>query len=457
MTNTTNMTNRAPTPRLDAARAELISKTPRCHEISHARAEILNSGLAANVEMPHPIFLESGQGSRVIDADGNSYIDTSVGFGLHMLGHRHPVVHDAIVARADKGWMFGIHSTTQMALAQLLQEASPCAERVVFCNTGTEATFYAIRAARAFTGRETIALFDGAYHGAHDYGMVLADPSSTPDDLHTLPMGRGIPKSIQSLVRMLPYRHAAAFAAIRKYKDELALVMIEGVQSSNPQSGIADFLGELKEVCRACAVPLMFDEVITGFRIDYAGAQGYFGVTPDLATYGKVLGGGMPVGAIAGRADLMEVFTGLAGGRGIFSGGTFSGNPMTMAAGTAAVGHLKAHPEIYPYVNGQGDRLAGAINTFCSQRQMPVHMKNVGSMFHMFFQRNVVESARDIRVTYGAAQSAFYLHALNRGVLVPGTQRAFLSAAHSPADVDALIDVFQQSLVDTQADGLFDN
>ncbi len=442
------------TPRLDAARAELIARTPICREMSNARAEILNSGLAANVEMPHPIYLESGAGCRVVDADGNSYIDTSVGFGLHILGHRHSIVHDAIVARADKGWMFGIHSTTQMALAELLKNASPCADRVVFCNTGTEATFYAMRAARAFTGREGIALFDGCYHGAHDYGMVMADPSSAPEDLHTLPMGRGIPKTIQSLVHMLPYRHRAAFDTIRKLKDELAVVIVEGVQSSNPQTGLADFLGELKEVCRANNVLFMLDEVITGFRLSYEGAQGFFGVTPDIATYGKILGGGMPVGAIAGRADVMEVFTGLAGGRGIFSGGTFSGNPMTMAAGTAAVGYLKDHPELYAYMNGQGDRLADAINTFCSERQLPVQMKNAGSMFHLFFQREAVESARDIRENV-AAQKAFYLHALNRGVLVPGTQRAFLSAAHSPQDVDTLISVFQESLVSTEADGLF--
>jgi glutamate-1-semialdehyde 2,1-aminomutase len=450
---TTSMPAR-PTPRLDAARAELVAKTPRCREMSTARAEILNSGLAANVEMPHPIYLESGNGCRVVDADGNSYIDTSVGFGLHILGHRHPVVHDAIVARADKGWMFGIHSTTQMALAELMKDASPCADRVVFCNTGTEATFYAMRAARAFTGREGVALFDGCYHGAHDYGMVLADPTSPLEDMRTLPMGRGIPRSIQALQHMLPYRHRSAFDAIRRLKDELAVVVVEGVQSSNPQVGIADWLGELKEVCAANGVLFMLDEVITGFRLSYGGAQGFFGVTPDIATYGKVMGGGMPVGAITGRADIMEVFTGLAGGRGIFSGGTFSGNPMTMVAGAAAVGYLKDHPELYPYMNGQGDRLANAINTFCADRQLPVQMKNAGSMFHLFFQREPVESARDIRENV-TAQKAFYLHALNRGVLVPGTQRAFLSAAHRPEDVDTLISVFQDALVDTEADGLF--
>jgi glutamate-1-semialdehyde 2,1-aminomutase len=443
------------TPRLDAARAELIAKTPKCREISAARSEILNSGLAANLEMPHPIFIDSGRGSRVIDADGNSYIDTSVGFGLHVLGHRHPAIHDAIVARADKGWMFGIHTTSQMDLASLFHEAAPCAERVVFCNTGTEATFYAMRAARGFTGRDKIAVFDGCYHGAHDYGMLVADPSSPPEALRTLPMGRGVPKVIGELMMMLPYRHRAAFDLIRQHKDELAAVMVEGVQSSNPQPGAGEFLRELADVCRSSGVLLIIDEVITGFRLTYAGAQGLFGVTPDMATYGKALGGGMPIGAIAGRADVMDVFTGLGAQRGIFSGGTFSGNPMTMAAGTAAVGYMKAHPEIYPYMNGEGDRLARAFNDFCGARQLPVQMKNVGSMFHMFFQREPVECARDIRSGHVTAQKGFYLHALNRGVLVPGTQRAFLSAAHTRQDVDTLLEVFTASLVDVEADGLF--
>jgi glutamate-1-semialdehyde 2,1-aminomutase len=439
----------------EQARAELLAKTPKCRAISSARAEILNSGLAANVEMPHPIFLESGDGCRVVDADGNVYIDTSIGFGLHILGHRHPAIRDAIVARADKGWMFGIHSTAQLALAELLRDASPCADRVVFCNTGTEATFYAMRAARAFTGRDTIALFDGCYHGAHDYGMFVADPASTPDAMRTLPMGRGIPRAIGELVTMLPYRHRAAFDTIRRRRDELAAVMIEGVQSSNPQPEAGEFLRELAAVCRECAVPFVIDEVITGFRLAYGGAQQAFGVTPDLATYGKILGGGMPVGAVAGRADMMEVFTGLAGGRGIFSGGTFSGNPMTMAAGAAAVGYLKDHPEVYPYLNGQVARLADAVNTFCAERQIPAQMKLAGSMFHLFFQREPIECARDIRRDFADAEKAFYWHTLNRGVLVPGTHRAFLSTAHTPKDIGTLIDVFRDALALTQEDGLF--
>jgi glutamate-1-semialdehyde 2,1-aminomutase len=437
------------------ARAELLAKTPRSQAIAGERAEILNSGLAANLEMPHPIFIERGEGAYVFDADGNRYLDTSVGFGLHMLGHRHPEIEKAIKDRAELGWMFGIHTTAQMKLAALLHEASPCAERVVFCNTGSEATMYAIRAARGFTGREKIALFDGAYHGAHDYGMWVTDPASPVDAPAKLPMGHGIPRALNDLVMLLPYRRQAAFDLIRREAGDLALVLVEGVQSSNPQPGAGEFLRELAEVCRECGVLFGIDEVITGFRVAYGGAQERFGVVPDLATYGKVLGGGLPVGAITGRADLMEVFTGLGARRGIFSGGTFSGNPLTMEAGAAAVTHLRDHPEIYRRLDAAGDRLAAAVNEFCDAHQIPAQMKHVGSMFHMFFQREPIVSMRDVRSSSAAAEKAFYLHALNRGVLVPGTQRAFLSAAHGDAEVDMLVDVFQSSLRDVGSEGLF--
>ena len=438
------------------ARAELEAKTRASQAIAEDRSEILNSGLAANLEMPHPIFIQRGEGGAVIDADGNRYIDTSVGFGLHMLGHAHPEIKAAIQNRAEDGWMFGIHTTAQLGLANLVHEASPCAERVVFCNTGSEATMYAFRAARGYSGREKIALFDGFYHGAHDYGMWVTNPASPVDAPEPVPMGHGIPAALRDLVLMLPYRNAAAFDLIRKHKDELALVFVEGVQSSNPQPEVGEFLQELAEVCRACDVLFGLDEVITGFRVAYGGAQERFGVKPDIATYGKVVGGGLPVGAITGRADLMEVFTGLSADRGVFSGGTFSGNPLTMEAGRVMVQHLHDHPEIYRRLDAAGDRLAGAVNAHCERHQIPAQMKNVGSMFHMFFQREAVESMRDVLRSGTQAEKGFYLHALNRGVLVPGTQRAFLCAAHEDSDVDRLIEVFCTSLSDVQDEGLFE-
>ena len=438
------------------ARAQLLEKTKASQAIAAQRAEILNSGLAANLEMPHPIFIERGEGGYVFDADGNKYIDTSVGFGLHMLGHVHPEIEWAMRERLTKGWMFGIHSTSQMRLAELLHEGSPCAERVVFCNTGSEATMYAFRAARAFSGRDKIALFDGFYHGAHDYGMWATDPDSPRSAPQHQAMGHGIPSVLHDLTLLLPYRDRAAFDLIRRHRDELALVFVEGVQSSNPQEGAGDFLRELAVVCADCDVLFGVDEVITGFRVAYGGAQERFKFSADIASYGKVVGGGLPVGAVTGRADLMEVFTGLRAKRGMFSGGTFSGNPLTMEAGAAALEHLRDNPQIYARLESQGDRLAVAVNDHCTARGLPAQLKNVGSMFHMFFQTEPVESMRDTHARYLTAQQGFYLHCLNQGVLVPGTQRAFLCAAHSDEDISRLQRVFIEALDAVQAEGLFD-
>ncbi|NKB98344.1 MAG: aminotransferase class III-fold pyridoxal phosphate-dependent enzyme [Pseudomonadales bacterium] len=440
---------------LATAQAELLAKTKASQEIASDRAEVLNSGLAANLEMPHPVFIDRGEGPYVYDADDNRYIDTSVGFGLHMLGHVHPVVEQAIQARVPKGWMFGIHSTSQLKLANLVQEGSPCAERVVFCNTGSEATMYAFRAARGYSGRDKIALFDGFYHGAHDYGMWVADPASPRTTPSALPMGHGIPGVLKELTLLLPYRDSHAFDLIRQHKDELALVFVEGVQSSNPQPEVGEFLRELEAVCRASGVLFGVDEVITGFRVAYGGAQERFSINPDLATYGKVIGGGLPVGAITGRAEVMDVFTGLAADRGVFSGGTFSGNPLTMEAGAAVLKHLRDHPEIYVELERRTQRLADAVNAHCESLQLPVQMKHVGSMFHMFFQRETIMSSRDIHGRELSAQKAFYLHCLNAGVLVPGTQRAFLSAAHDDQVVDELIEVFTASFDAVNTEGLF--
>ena len=437
------------------AQASLAAKTQASQRIAEDRSEILNSGLAANLEMPHPIFIERGAGPYVFDADGNRYIDTSVGFGLHMLGHVHPEIEAAIQDRTPQGWMFGIHSTSQMKLAQLLHDGSPCADRVVFCNTGSEATMYAFRAARGFSGKEKIALFDGFYHGAHDYGMWTTDPNSARQAPLAMPLGHGIPRALADLTLLLPYRDRAAFDLIAKHKDELALVFVEGVQSSNPQSGVGDFLQELAAVCRECGVLFGIDEVITGFRVAFGGAQARFDVTPDIATYGKVIGGGLPVGAITGRADLMDVFNGLAAERGIFSGGTFSGNPLTMEAGAAALSHLSSHPRIYSDLERRGDFLADTVNDFCRVQGIPAQMKHVGSMFHMFFQAAPVESVRDVVGPGSAAEKAFYLHCLDRGVLVPGTQRAFLSAAHSDEVVAELASTFCGALTDVAEEGLF--
>lgn len=442
------------TDRIAAARDALVKRTPRSRDIAPRAREVLPIEIAGTVEMPHTIYIDSAEGARMTDVDGNSYIDLTMGFGPHVLGHSPAVVREALRRQVERGWHFGIHNALQERLARLVVEASPCAEAVVFCNSGTEATLYAIRAARAFTRRTKIAVFEGSYHGAHDYVLVQAERGSDRHAPAGRPRGKGIPEATTAQVLVLPYRDPAAFELIERHRDELALVMIEPVQSSNPRLDNREFLRSLAEVCRKCGVLFMLDEVITGFRIAYGGCQEYFGVVPDLATYGKAVGGGLAVGAVAGRRDIMRQFSmDFASRDVVFAAGTFSGNPLAMAAGTAAVEYMRDHRnEIYPYLKEQGDRLASAVNRYCADHEIPARMMNAASMLHLIWTRRPIESARDVTGEFATAERAFYLHLLCRGVIVPGIHLAFVSTAHRPADIDETIEAFKGAFDDVLAD-----
>ena len=447
-------------PRGRDVRARLAEKTARSRDLSAETRELMNMGSAASLEMPHPILMERGDGAYLFDADGNKYIDFQIGFGSLILGHRHPVIGNALLDQAEnRGWQFGLHNPNQISLAKLIIKGDNCVERVIFCNTGTEATMYAIRASRAFTGKDKVAVFDGSYHGAHDYGIGIADPESPHEAPIYQSMGAGVPRSVQDRQLMLPYRSEAAFDIIRANKDDLAVVIVEPAQSSNPQMGddIKEFLGSLKVVCAEAGVLLMFDEVITGFRFAYGGAQEHYGIKPDLAAYGKALGGGLPVGAVGGRGDIMELFNSMARGdpKGIMSGGTFSGNPLTMAAGTAQIGYLDKHRDtLYPGINKQGSRLAKGINDFTRDQNMAVQVLHAGSMFQIYFKGGPIRSSRDLTFSKPPAETEFYLHLLDRGVLVPGTRRSFVSHVHTPADIDDAVKRVTKSLEAVREDGL---
>ncbi len=444
------------TPRLDAAKADMMAKTARCQAMTEDREALLFSGMRANLLMPHPIYIASGDGAHITDIDGNEYIDTVMGFGACVLGHRHPDVARAIQRVSGAGWHFGIHSHEQMPLAEMLHEAIPCAERILFCNTGSEATAYAMRAARTFAGKEKVGIFDGYWHGMHDYCMV----TPARDGTNTRPKGQdisaGVPKAIHDLTVPLAYRNRVSLDIIREKKDELAVVLIEPVQHSNPQPDVVDFLREVQDVCRECGVLFLLDEMVTGFRIAYGGGQERFGLTPDLATLGKACGGGLPIGVVAGREDIMRTFVGDDGTTPpVFAGGTFTGNPMSMAAGAASVAYMRDHREIYGHMEEQGNRLTAAFNSHCTQHNMPLHMSNVGSMFHIYFQGNPVYSSFDIdEQPLAAAKQAFCLHALNLGVLISGGDKYYLSAAHTAEHVDRMIDIFTETLSLVREDGL---
>ena len=432
---------------------EFLRRTRRSREFHERSRNSTALEVVGTVDMPHPVYIAEGSGSRVVDVDGNEYIDLSMGFGCHVLGHAHPEITAAVSKAAALGVQFGIHTPCQQPLAELLCEAAACADLVMFCNTGTEATMYGIRAARAHTGKQGIAVFEGAYHGAHDGVLVEAADGGPRDRPAAAAMGRGVPEAAVEQVLMLPYRHEAAFDLIRSNRGRLAVVLVEPVQGANPTLDCGDFLHRLAEVCREAGVLLMFDEVITGFRLAYGGAQEVFGVTPDLAAYGKALGGGLPIGAVAGRADIMRRFEWQKHRERqdkVFSGGTFGGNPLTMAAGLAAVSRLRSHPELYDRLAGHGRRLEEEIGRFCRERSLPMQVLTARSMIHLRFQRGRIVSARDVDRTLAEAEREFYTRLMLEGVLIPGDHLALTSTAHTDGDITRVIEAVEAAASETR-------
>ena len=438
-----------------AVRTKLISRTTKSGEMARKGHPSLAMEVVQTVDMPHQIYIDSAEGPYLTDLDGNQYIDLTCGFGPNVVGNKAPFVEEALASQIKKGWHYGIPGAEQARLAELIKESSSAVDEVMFCNSGSEATMFAFRAARALTGKRVIALFDGSYHGIHDYALVKAGYKSERSEPSSVALGAGIPEEIsRDLMMMLPYRDENAYELIRRHKDDLALVVIEPVQSSNPRLDNQQFLEGLRDVCTECGVLLMFDEVISGFRIEYGGCQQYYNIKPDLVTYGKAAGGGMPIGVVAGSKRVMNTFSGVDDTPTIFAGGTFNGHPLTMVAGIAILEHLKENQkEIYPYLHEQGNRVASEINEFCVSNNIPAQMMNAGSMMHLIFSGESIESSRDIDQRLYKLEKEFYLHLLGHNVIVPGIHLAFISFAHKPDVIDQVIDAFKRSFEDLREDG----
>ena len=449
------------------AQHNIESKTSKSSDLYSKSGEVLAQEIVDTVSMPYPVYINEGKGSKLRDVDGNEYVDLVGGFGPHVLGNAPDVVVNALKNAVDKGVQFGLQNPYQEPFARMLVEAIPCAEKVIFCNSGTEASMFAIRAARSFTGKTKIAMFEGGFHGAHDYVLAKVVPTSNVDEPDFYSMGQGIPKETQSTLKMLPYLNDQAFDLIRKHADELALVLIEPVQGSNPRLDVKDFLTELVKVCNEAGVLCLFDEVITGFRLAYGGAQEFFGLKPDMAIYGKAPGGGLPLGIVAGRADIMEVFTrqfdiyddisaGLSPEPSVFTAGTFSGNPLTMAAGTAAVTYMRDHPEIYQNLAKNGTRLADEVNAFCQREEIPAVMSSALSLFYFRMQPGgTIKSVRDInRYNLKEADDLFMANLLDRGVMMTPMHIGYISSEHTPKDIDVAISAIKESLLEVRKAGL---
>jgi glutamate-1-semialdehyde 2,1-aminomutase len=447
--------------------ADLRGMRTRSEALYAEACAVIPSGTVSRARIlpPVPFFAARGRGAHLIDVDGNDYVDCAMGFGFNLLGHAHPVVVRAIQEAVEDGIGYGTPHPRELALARRLVDAIPCADKVTFCNSGSEATLNAIRIARAATGKPGLAKFEGGYHGWYDavLGSVAFDAAAAGplDDPRFVGHSIGVPPENLAHTHVLPFNDDLAFAKIRRLKDQLAVVMVEGIQGAGGAiPGRRDFLQELRRVCTDCGVLLLVDEIITGFRLARGGAQEYFGITADLATYSKAIGAGLPFGAIAGRDDVMRVL-GSTGDPArdlrekAYYGGTFNGCVPAMAAGLAVLGYLDEHPDTYAALNTLGATLRAALGAMAEAGGYPVTVVGDGSLFMMRFVRGAVNSVRDLaNENRDAYRDLFPLLARER-VFVPNTHFGVLSAAHTGEDLQRIVDAHAAALAELNALGYF--
>jgi glutamate-1-semialdehyde 2,1-aminomutase len=385
-----------------------------------------------------PPIIVRGQGSRMWDADGNEYIDYVGSWGPLILGHAHPEVVAAIERATRDGVSFGASTPSEAELAELVVEAMPSVEMVRFVSSGTEATMSAIRLARGFTKRNRIIKFEGCYHGHADSLLVKGGSG-----LATLgiPDSAGVPAELAQLTSALPFNDIAAVEeALEKFPDKFACVIVEPVAGNmGCVPPAANYLRELRELCTRRGVLLIFDEVMTGFRLAYGGAQELFGIKPDLTTMGKIIGGGLPVGAYGGRRDIMNMVSPLGP---VYQAGTLSGNPLAMAAGIATLKILRdKKKEIYPQLESRAGKLVQGILAAAKQAGAQMTANRVGSMFTWFFSDTQVTDWTSASKADAKRFGRFHRAMLENGVYLPPSQfeAAFLSTAHSEADIERTI------------------
>jgi len=379
-----------------------------------------------------PFFAEKARGARVWDVDGNEYIDYVGTWGPAILGHAHPKIIQAVQRTAEKGTSFGIPNPLEVTMAKLICSAVPSAQKVRMCNSGTEATMSAIRLARGFTGREKIIKFDGCYHGHVDSLLVKAGSGALT---FGHPDSAGVPAAFTQHTVQLPFNDREAVqAAFAANAGQIAGIILEPVPANAglylPQPGYLEFL---REITSASGALLIFDEVMTGFRLGLGGAQVRFGIAPDLSCFGKIIGGGLPVGAFGGRVEIMDCLAPLGP---VYQAGTLSGNPLAMAAGIAALEELKA-TDAYDRLENLGAQLETGMRDAAKAAAVPVQFQRIGSLFCAYFASHPVRNLADALKSDRARFAKFFHGMLAEGIYLAPSQfeAGFLSVAHTPDDI----------------------
>jgi glutamate-1-semialdehyde 2,1-aminomutase len=389
-----------------------------------------------------PLFIKRGQGSRLYDEDGNEFIDYVCSWGPLILGHAQPRVVRAVKKAIERGSSFGCPTELETTLARMVCEAMPSIEMVRFVNSGTEATMSAIRLARAFTGRNKVVKFAGCYHGHSDGLLAKAGSGMTTLGIPSSP---GVPASLTSDTLVVPYNNMEAVEQLfKRFAPDIAAVIVEPIAGNMgvvlPKPG---FLEHLRSLTRQSGALLIFDEVITGFRVAYGGARSLCNIPPDLTCLGKIIGGGFPIGAYGGRKDIMEMVAPLGP---VYQAGTLAGNPVAMTAGIETLKSLR-ESTTYEELERKSSLLAKGINEAVSKASIDIQLNRVGSMFTIFFTKDVVTDYETATKADTNLYSKFFHQMLAQSIYLPPSQfeAAFVSAAHTDKDIQATINASKKA------------
>lgn len=429
-------------PVVDGTQSEMASGTITRDLVARAR-HVFGGGTMHSWAIPEDatVVIARGQGSHVWDTDGREYVDCHLGSGPLLLGHGHPGVTAAVKEQLDRGVSFHFFNPQVIAFAEQVVEAVPCAEAVRFVSTGSEATFYAMRLARVFTGRGKILKFEGALHGGQDYAAQSTSPHH-PGPLPTpVPDSDGIPAGATQSVVIAAFNDLDSVrSVIERYGDDLAAIVVEPMQRALvPEPG---FLAGVRDLAHGCGALLIFDEIVTGFRLAWGGAQERYGVEPDLCTLGKAFAGGFPVAAIAGRRDIFEVTRPERRGKASFAwlSGTFNGNPVGAAAGLACLEAL-SQPGVFPRLQAIGDRLRAELPAIGREAGLNTEVQAIGDgpVVQVFFGSGPLRTYRDVMATDQGLRKQFGVELVKRGILTNPGEKLYLSLAHSDEDIDRVL------------------
>jgi len=410
-------------------------------------ARYLPGGVLGSSRMPEELafVVKRGQGSKVWDVSGREYIDYLLGSGPMILGHAHPAVVAAVRDQLANGTTFFMLNEPVVRLAEEICRAVPCAEQVRFTSTGSEATFFALRAARAWRKREKIMKFEGGYHGSHDYALMSSSPKWPKAFPAATADSAGIPHVLEGEVLIAPYNDLATVEALLAvHADALAAVIVEPFQRLLvPQPG---FLAGLRALTARYEIPLIFDEVVTGFRFAYGGAQEHYGVVPDLCALGKIIGGGFPLAAVAGRRDVMKAFDPSLDGTPDFVAqvGTLNGNPVAAVAGLATLAELRK-PGAYARLHQTGRTLRDGVGELLRRSGLPAQVIGETTLFDIVFTDKPLTDYRAMLTADGAMLKKFNAECLARGI-VKGKEKLYVSLAHGDEDVARTLEVFEAAL-----------